>query len=190
MVSACWRASRASASLSGVSDTSARNRASSASLSRKTSCSLVTVSSARNRLSRSLTSTRRRCRIVRVMDVSVYGGTRAATSLLSLRSAPGPGGGMADTADSKSAARKSVRVQIPPRAPIFGDDLRAVVTPWSQHLSQPCEGAPLVARVPVGVLLQRERHRTVTKPLGDDVGPHVRRQKLRGVAVTQIVEPE
>ena len=28
-----------------------------------------------------------------------------------------PSGGMADTADSKSAARKGVRVQIPPRAP-------------------------------------------------------------------------
>src|SRR5258706_1184398 len=28
----------------------------------------------------------------------------------------GPSGGMADTADSKSAARKGVRVQIPPRA--------------------------------------------------------------------------
>ncbi|MDQ1468506.1 MAG: hypothetical protein QOH10_2921, partial [Actinomycetota bacterium] len=31
---------------------------------------------------------------------------------------PGPSGGMADTTDSKSVARKGVRVQIPPRAPI------------------------------------------------------------------------
>src|SRR5436190_1216567 len=29
---------------------------------------------------------------------------------------PGPSGGMADTTDSKSVARKGVRVQIPPRA--------------------------------------------------------------------------
>jgi hypothetical protein len=30
--------------------------------------------------------------------------------------APGPGGGMADAADSKSAGRKVVWVQVPPRA--------------------------------------------------------------------------
>src|SRR5262245_65446061 len=39
-----------------------------------------------------------------------------AVSRLSWETTSGPSGGMADTADSKSAARKSVRVQIPPRA--------------------------------------------------------------------------
>ena len=34
----------------------------------------------------------------------------------SVRCTAGPGGGMADTADSKSAAREGVRVRIPPRA--------------------------------------------------------------------------
>src|SRR5262245_34673617 len=42
-----------------------------------------------------------------------------------------PSGGMADTADSKSVARKSVRVQIPPRAP---------------HARRPAFARPRVAR--------------------------------------------
>src|SRR5882762_6178362 len=43
----------------------------------------------------------------------------------------GPSGGMADTTDSKSVARKGVRVQIPPRAPtdqrLCGDSALRVV---------------------------------------------------------------
>ena len=72
----------ASTSASGVSATSARSRASSASSSRNTHCSSVTASSARIRLSRSLTSMRRRWSRVRDMGARVYGGCRPCVAAL------------------------------------------------------------------------------------------------------------
>src|SRR4051794_20085730 len=94
---------------------------------------------------------------------------------------PGPSGGMADTTDSKSVARKGVRVQIPPRAPT---DLRVreattrsrvtVATPWqrdSRNGAQACQSRPLIAHVLVRVLLQRERHRRMTPAFRHDIGP-------------------
>ena len=71
-----------------------------------------------------------------------------------------PSGGMADTTDSKSVARKGVRVQIPPRAPT-DQHLHAtpvplgtgVVTRGHKTFSETSKPGALIARISVAVLL-------------------------------------
>ena len=101
---------------------------------------------------------------------------------------------MADTTDSKSVARKGVRVQIPPRVltdqHLHRDPCALGHEAWSQDLFGDEQAGALIARISVAVLLQDEHNGRITQTLGNPVYPDISVEELGAVAVTQVVEPD